>query len=53
MWRVDGAVAGYAHAARSLTHVTVLGAGHMVPSTQPKTSLDMITRFLHNKSFDG
>lgn len=52
MWRVNGAVAGYSHSARNLTHLTVLGAGHMVPATQPVNSLDMFSRFLNNIPFD-
>lgn len=31
-WTVDGAVAGFVRSALTLTHVLVLGAGHMVPA---------------------
>ncbi|ONK69543.1 uncharacterized protein A4U43_C05F24080 [Asparagus officinalis] len=45
-WHVDDEVGGYAVGYKGLTFTTVRGAGHMVPSFQPKRALTMITSFL-------
>ena len=50
-WIVDGAAAGSAKETEHLSFVKVSDAGHMVPLNQPKAALDLLTRFLANKSF--
>ncbi|KAL4346926.1 hypothetical protein GQ457_17G000660 [Hibiscus cannabinus] len=42
IWRVNGEVAGYVQKWQTLTHVVVLGAGHLLPSDQPLNSQAMI-----------
>lgn len=51
LWMVGGKLAGYSKSVDNLTEVLVRNAGHMVPLYQPKWSLDLITRFTHNKKF--
>lgn len=53
VWKVDGEVAGYVKQAGKLVEIMVRNAGHMVPGDQPKWALDLITRFTHEKTFDG
>ncbi|KAJ8687304.1 hypothetical protein QAD02_023098 [Eretmocerus hayati] len=50
-WWVGKELAGYSKTVKNLTELLVRNAGHMVPSDQPKWSLDMITRFTHHKTF--
>lgn len=50
-WRVGDDIAGYVKHAGNLTEVLVRNAGHMVPGDQPKWALDLISRFVSNKSF--
>ncbi|KAJ4724617.1 Carboxypeptidase [Melia azedarach] len=45
-WYTDGEVGGYVVAYEGLVFVTVRGAGHLVPSWQPKRALTMISSFL-------
>lgn len=49
IWKVDDDVAGYIKSAGSLTEVMVIGAGHMVPTEQPKRAWDLITKFTRDK----
>ncbi|KAK8516745.1 hypothetical protein V6N13_080846 [Hibiscus sabdariffa] len=42
IWRVNGEVAGYVQKWQTLTHVVVLGAGHLLPADQPLNSQAMI-----------
>lgn len=42
VWRVNGLLAGYVQKWGSLSHVVVLGAGHLVPTDQPVNSQAMI-----------
>lgn len=42
---------GLARTSNGLTFLQVYDAGHMVPSDQPKNSLDMITHFLQGGKF--
>lgn len=50
VWSSDGQnPAGFVKAYKNLAFLVVLDAGHMVPLSKPKESLDMITRFLGNK----
>jgi serine carboxypeptidase-like clade 1 len=49
-WMMGGQVAGfYASFAPGLTFATVKGAGHMAPQTNPRESLELISRFLERK----
>ena len=47
----EGRPGGYAKSSGLLTYLVVAGAGHMVPLDVPAAALDMIGRFLNNKSF--
>lgn len=40
---------GYVKSSRNLQSLLVLDAGHMVPMDQPRTSLNMISRFIEGK----
>ena len=51
-WHVDGEVARQVKNYDKLTFVQIEGAGHMVPKDQPKSSLDMLKRFLNNMPFN-
>jgi len=54
LWKVaptDRTPAGYVHHAKNLWQVIVRGAGHMVPTDQPRAALDMITRFVNGVPF--
>uniref|UniRef100_A0A5B6ZX79 Carboxypeptidase n=1 Tax=Davidia involucrata TaxID=16924 RepID=A0A5B6ZX79_DAVIN len=42
VWKVNGALAGYVQKWGSLSHVVVLGAGHLVPADQALNSQAMI-----------
>ena len=44
-WRSSG-IAGYYRSCGGLTHLTVNGAGHLVPHDAPSRALDMIERFV-------
>ncbi|ORX34677.1 Alpha/Beta hydrolase protein [Kockovaella imperatae] len=50
-WIVDGKVAGSYKTYGPLTHLKVLGAGHMVPMDRPKQSLSMLHTWLSEESF--
>ena len=47
----DGVVAGYAREVGNFTQLMVRNAGHILPYDQPEWALDLITRFVHGKSF--
>ncbi|XP_030449788.1 serine carboxypeptidase-like 50 [Syzygium oleosum] len=49
VWRVNGALAGYVQKWGSLSHVVVLGAGHLVPTDQPLSSQAMIEDWVLEK----
>lgn len=49
--RKDKAPAGYTKSHLNLDFVVVYGSGHLAPYNQPATSLDLLNRFLDNKSF--
>ncbi|CAL8110554.1 unnamed protein product [Orchesella dallaii] len=51
VWKVGGNVAGYAKVLDNLSYVLVRGAGHMVPSDQPKWAFDLINRFTYGKPY--
>jgi len=50
-WAVNGATAGRAKAFHGLTWLEVDKAGHLAPMDQPANTLDMFSRFVHNKPF--
>ncbi|EER08322.1 conserved hypothetical protein, partial [Perkinsus marinus ATCC 50983] len=41
---------GFVQSGGALTFVWVSNSGHMVPTDQPEAALDMMDRFLHNRS---
>ncbi|KAK5583904.1 hypothetical protein RB653_005508 [Dictyostelium firmibasis] len=43
---------GYGKTTANLTFVMALGGSHMYPMNMPSTSLDMVTRFLNDRSFN-
>ena len=46
-WMMGGQVVGFrASFTQGLTFATIKGAGHMTPQTNPKESLELISRFL-------
>ncbi|KZT24363.1 alpha/beta-hydrolase [Neolentinus lepideus HHB14362 ss-1] len=45
-WNVDGKEVGKTRSARTLSWVTIYGAGHMAPYDKPKESLEMVNRWL-------
>jgi carboxypeptidase D len=52
VWSTDGQTpAGFVKSYKNLQFLIVLDAGHMVPLSKPRESLDMISRFLDNKPF--
>lgn len=56
LWMVKGEsnkdeMAGYSKAYANLQFVVVYNSGHMVPTNQPRRSLDLLVRFLQNVSF--
>uniref|UniRef100_A0A1D1Z1S0 Serine carboxypeptidase II-3 n=1 Tax=Anthurium amnicola TaxID=1678845 RepID=A0A1D1Z1S0_9ARAE len=48
-WISEGEVGGYVVGYKGLVFVTVRGAGHLVPSYQPRRALTMFTAFLQGK----
>ncbi|KAL3614190.1 hypothetical protein CASFOL_042264 [Castilleja foliolosa] len=48
-WYSNGEVGGYAVGYENVTVVTVRGAGHLVPSYQPKRALALFSSFLQGK----
>lgn len=53
VWVNSGSPAGYARATvdRLLTYVVFLGGSHMAPMDEPEKALDLVHRFLQDKSF--
>ncbi|XP_027151496.1 serine carboxypeptidase-like 50 [Coffea eugenioides] len=49
VWKVDGKLAGYVQKLGSLSHVVVLGAGHLVPTDQAVNSQAMIEDWVLEK----
>ncbi|KAK6122584.1 hypothetical protein DH2020_043667 [Rehmannia glutinosa] len=49
IWRVDGKIAGYVQKWKSLSHVVVLNAGHLVPTDQSLNSQAMIEDWVLEK----
>ncbi|KJE88890.1 hypothetical protein CAOG_00464 [Capsaspora owczarzaki ATCC 30864] len=50
-WYVDGVAAGWYKSASSLTKLVVNDASHMVPYSQPKNALAMLTSFINNTPY--
>jgi carboxypeptidase C (cathepsin A) len=50
-WTVNGQKAGRSKAFHGFTFLEVDKAGHLAPMDQPVNTLDMFSRFLHNKPF--
>lgn len=48
-WRVNGELAGYVQTWGRVSHVVVLGAGHLVPHDQPLNSQAMIEDWVLEK----
>ncbi|KAG2708328.1 hypothetical protein I3760_05G186700 [Carya illinoinensis] len=53
VWKVSGALAGYVRNRGSLSHVVVLGAGHLVPTDQPLSSQAMIEDWVLERGLFG
>ncbi|XP_065155398.1 venom serine carboxypeptidase-like [Atheta coriaria] len=51
-WHVGDDLAGYCRSAGNITEIMVRNAGHAVPKDQPLFTLDMIDRFINNKTFN-
>ncbi|GFY54695.1 probable serine carboxypeptidase CPVL [Trichonephila inaurata madagascariensis] len=53
IWKIEGTeeVAGYVHNVGDFYEVLVRNAGHVVPHDQPRAALDLITRFVTQKSY--
>ena len=49
-WLVGGALAGRGRSVRTLTHLLVDGAGHLVPMDQPAVALAMLEQFLSTQA---
>lgn len=47
-WYVDGRLAGYYTQFDNLKYAIIRNAGHMVPTSQPKATLDILGRFINN-----
>ncbi|KAL3655194.1 hypothetical protein CASFOL_000980 [Castilleja foliolosa] len=53
VWRVDGKLAGYVQKWKSLSHVVVSNAGHLVPTDQPVNARVMIEDWVLEKGLFG
>jgi carboxypeptidase C (cathepsin A) len=51
IWRVNGAIAGYAKSAAGLTQLKIRHAGHLAPVDQPEIALDLLNRVVQFQSF--
>lgn len=49
IWRIDGEVHGWTKVSGNLWFALVNGAGHMVPSDQPRAALVMLGHFIHDE----
>ncbi|KAJ4843385.1 Serine carboxypeptidase-like 50, partial [Turnera subulata] len=49
IWKVSGVLAGYVQKWSNLSHVVVLGAGHLVPTDQALNSQAMIEDWVLEK----
>ncbi|GFP85263.1 serine carboxypeptidase-like 50 [Phtheirospermum japonicum] len=53
VWRVNGKLAGYVQKRKSLSHVVVSNAGHLVPTDQPVNARIMIEDWVLEKGLFG
>ena len=51
LWMVNDEVAGYSKNLDGLQFVVVYNAGHLLPNSNPKQALDLITRFVTDRQF--
>ena len=51
LWMVNDEVAGFSKALDGLQFVVVYNAGHLLPNSNPKQALDLITRFVTDHQF--
>ena len=51
LWMLDDEVAGFSKELDGLHFVVVYNSGHLLPNSNPKQALDIITRFTTNQSF--
>lgn len=51
LWTTDGQVSGYSKEHNGLYFVVVYNSGHLVPFNVPAPALDLVTRFLLDKTF--
>lgn len=51
LWMVNDDVAGFSKALDALQFVVVYNAGHLLPNSNPKQALDLITRFVTDEPF--
>lgn len=51
LWMVSDNVAGFSKALDGLQFVVVYNAGHLLPNSNPKQALDLITRFVTDTPF--
>jgi len=49
VWNVGGETGGYLKSVDNMKLFVMRNAGHMVPRSQPKYSLDMFTKFINNQ----
>ena len=49
IWKINGEVNGWAKVSDHLWFVLVNGAGHMVPTDQPRAALVMLGHFIHDE----
>jgi hypothetical protein len=48
-----GSRAGYTRSFLNMRYLLVLDAGHLVPMDQPRRALDLVNRFLNNRTFNN
>ncbi|KAF4656085.1 General transcription and DNA repair factor IIH helicase subunit XPD, partial [Perkinsus olseni] len=53
LWEGPNHPFGFVQSGGALTFVWVSNSGHMVPTDQPEAALDMMDRFIHNRSLAG
>ena len=46
VWKTNGETAGYLKSVKNMRLFAMRNAGHMVPRSQPKFSLDMFSSFI-------
>ncbi|XP_065216318.1 venom serine carboxypeptidase-like [Planococcus citri] len=51
-WMMNGTLVGYWKTYRSLTHVLIRNAGHMVGASQPEYLFEMVKRFVNDDGSD-